>query len=184
LEQIPEEERGETSHLLLTSNIQSDVEAETPENVSSSVLGVQWDVKKDELHFVGHTSIPLPAAPCTKRELVSAAFKFYDPMGYLAPFLVRSKVLVQRFQVGDYDWNRLVPEDVGHEWNRWISEVPASAISYYAAAFASSVQKCNRKCSSSSATRATWRSAWLFTYEDFLRQRSMLNLIWSWPSQK
>jgi hypothetical protein len=125
LERIPAEERGETSHLLLTSNIQSDVEAETPENVSSSVLGVQWDVKTDELHFVGHTSIPLPAAPCTKRELVSAAFKFYDPMGYLAPFLVRSKVLVQRLQVGDYDWNRLVPEDLGHEWNRWISEVPA-----------------------------------------------------------
>jgi hypothetical protein len=125
LEQIPEGERGETSHLLLTSNIQSDVEAETPENVSSSVLGVQWDVKKDELHFVGHTSIPLPAAPCTKRELVSAAFKFYDPMGYLAPFLVRSKVLVQRLQVGDYDWNRLIPEDLGHEWNRWISEVPS-----------------------------------------------------------
>jgi hypothetical protein len=46
LEQIPEGERGETSHLLLTSNIQSDVEAETPENVSSSVLGVQWDVKR------------------------------------------------------------------------------------------------------------------------------------------
>jgi hypothetical protein len=125
LEQIPEEERGETSALLLTGGLQSEVEGETPENCSSSVLGVQWDVKKDELHFVGHTSIPLPAAPCTKRELVSAAFKFFDPMGYLAPFLVRAKVLVQRLQVGDHGWDRLVPEDVGHEWNRWISEVPA-----------------------------------------------------------
>ena len=125
LERIPEDQRGETSDLLLTSNLQAEAEAETPENCSASVLGVGWDVKKDELHFVGHTSIALPAAPCTKRELVSAAFKFYDPMGYLAPFLVRSKIMVQRLQVGDYDWNRLVPEDLGHEWNRWISKVPA-----------------------------------------------------------
>jgi hypothetical protein len=54
---------------------------------------------------------------------MSAAFKFYNPMGYLV--LMRSKVLVQRLHVGNYNWNRLVPEDLGHKWNCWISEMPA-----------------------------------------------------------
>jgi hypothetical protein len=138
-------------------------------------------VNKDELHFVGHISIPLPAVPCSKRELVSAAFKFYSLMGYLAPFLVRSKVLVQRLQVGDYDCNRLILEDLGHEWNCWISKVPALGDII--------LRRCLRIISSKVEQKMliVFGNACNLALGMACGFRTMTdnaNLIWSWPNPK
>ncbi|XP_055303154.1 uncharacterized protein LOC129568854, partial [Sitodiplosis mosellana] len=62
-------------------------------NSVKKVLGVTWQPKTDELTF----KIPfeLESKPKTKRQLLSEIATLYDPMGYLAPIVVKAKLIMQ-----------------------------------------------------------------------------------------
>ena len=60
------------------------------------VLGVRWNVKNDQLvmslHSLASTAADLEPS---KRNIVSLVGRFYDPLGFLAPIIVRFKLFLQ-----------------------------------------------------------------------------------------
>ena len=62
----------------------------------AKVLGVSWDSVKDVLKY----KFEIEAVKCgitdlTKRKILSQIARIYDPIGFVAPFLVRAKINIQ-----------------------------------------------------------------------------------------
>ena len=59
----------------------------------------------------------------TKREVVSLAAKIFDPIGLIAPFSVRSKLILQSLWTKGVGWNEEIPMEVSLKWNQWVQEL-------------------------------------------------------------
>ena len=60
----------------------------------------------------------------TKREVLRAVRSFYDPLGFLNPFTVRAKILLQSIWRHGTDWDELLHEDDAKEWSAWLADLP------------------------------------------------------------
>lgn len=82
-------------------------------------LGVQWDVKKDNLGFKTVTA----AQPATKRGVLSNVFSIYDPFGLAAPVILPAKRIFQLACHKKLDWDEPLPDSLKKEWNTWQEEI-------------------------------------------------------------
>ncbi|KRY44482.1 hypothetical protein T03_15120, partial [Trichinella britovi] len=85
-------------------------------------LGIHWKRNEDYLTFVTPEK-RRPEGGNTKRQLLSVASSIFDPIGCLAPFLVRAKILFQSLWERGLDWDEPLPEDVERPWLAWKSEL-------------------------------------------------------------
>ena len=123
MRQIPSADRGEIGNVLLTGHLQDEAETDGGSKPSATALGVEWDVKRDELHYTGFAQMNLPTSHCTKRSIVSAVASFFDPLGLISPFVVSAKILIQQLWKQALDWDEQVPRDVEESWKLWVNEV-------------------------------------------------------------
>ena len=65
-----------------------DVDGKLPE---ASVLGICWDIERDTFKF----QIDLKEKRVTQRGMLSIVSSIYDPLGFVAPFILRGKRLPQ-----------------------------------------------------------------------------------------
>ncbi|XP_071652824.1 uncharacterized protein [Temnothorax longispinosus] len=88
---------------------------------SSSVLGLTWNRGQDTLSLTkAALEEPLPEK-VTKRSILSAAQKIFDPIGLACPLLLRPKLLLQKLWSTDLDWDTEVNkeiEDIFREWHQ------------------------------------------------------------------
>lgn len=49
---------------------------------------------------------------CTKRDVVSMIGRFYDPLGFLAPLIIRYKIFFQRLCESKMDWDETLSEEL------------------------------------------------------------------------
>ncbi|XP_029162266.1 uncharacterized protein LOC114933860 [Nylanderia fulva] len=88
---------------------------------SHSVLGLRWNPREDVLSLsVRPTSTALP----TKRSVLSQTARLFDPLGWLAPIIVRAKLLVQSAWIQQLDWDAPLTRDDAAEWTRLEEELP------------------------------------------------------------
>ena len=78
-------------------------------------LGVHWCVENDSLEF----RIILSDKPPTRRGILSTISSIYDPLGLVAPFLLRGKQLMQRLCTAHVDWDQEISSDERAVWERW-----------------------------------------------------------------
>ena len=91
------------------------------------ILGVHWEVSRDQLHFRFDNNARLATElEPTKRRLVSIVGRFYDPMGLLSPIVIRFKMLFQELCTRRLEWNQTLTRDLLHQWNTLISELQYS----------------------------------------------------------
>ncbi|XP_003367932.1 Pao retrotransposon peptidase superfamily, partial [Trichinella spiralis] len=84
-------------------------------------LGVLWDTKSDQLSF---RQLKIDAeAQDTKRTLLSLAATIFDPLGYLTPFTVRAKMLLQLLWQEGTSWDDPLPVPVAAVWRNWKGEL-------------------------------------------------------------
>ncbi|XP_074661993.1 uncharacterized protein LOC141914638 [Tubulanus polymorphus] len=82
----------------------------------ANVLGIRWDTHNDTLSIkVDDGTSDL----VTKREVVSAASKLYDPLGFLAPVQVRAKMYIQELWKLNLGWDDPVQDESMRE--KWFS---------------------------------------------------------------
>nr|XP_033203622.1 uncharacterized protein LOC117164590 [Bombus vancouverensis nearcticus] len=55
---------------------------------------------------------------------VSEIAKIYDPLGLLAPVIVRAKMLLQRIWSSKIDWDESLPIELHIEWERYYAQLP------------------------------------------------------------
>ena len=78
----------------------------TPEPEECQVLIIRWNTKHDQLIFdFGDVCERMKHANPTKRNAVSLATRFFDPLGVLYPITIRFKILFQQLCKEGLDWD-------------------------------------------------------------------------------
>lgn len=83
-------------------------------------MGVQWCVDTDTFRF----KVEVRNQPPTRRGILSTVSSVYDPLGFLCPFVLKAKQMLQelcRIQLG---WDEKVPESYFSKWNNWVRDLP------------------------------------------------------------
>lgn len=92
-------------------------------NMDSTVktLGLHWNPVEDEFKY--NVNLEQTSA-YTKRQLVSEIAKIFDPIGWLAPIVVTSKILYQKLWLIGLDWDDQLPGSVAKEWEKYREHLP------------------------------------------------------------
>ncbi|XP_021966107.1 uncharacterized protein LOC110861310 [Folsomia candida] len=92
------------------------------DNSITSVLGMKWNKADDTL---GYQVEECAQQQFTKREVLSCAQKFIDPLGYLCPALIVPKIILQEAWRNKISWDENLDENLITKFTVWISEVPS-----------------------------------------------------------
>ncbi|XP_036003015.1 uncharacterized protein LOC118566077 [Fundulus heteroclitus] len=99
-------ERATTTELL---NLKPDTICE------GHVLGIQWSIKTDTFKFNVNTK----SQPPTRRSILSVISSLYDPLGFVAPFSLSGKSIVQELCRRGIGWDDPIPENLRSRWEDW-----------------------------------------------------------------
>ena len=80
-------------------------------------LGIRWEIKKDEFTF----SRNLKEAPWTKRGILGVVSSIFDPLGFVTPFSLKAKLLLQELWRSDMDWDEEVNDEPATYWKKWLA---------------------------------------------------------------
>ncbi|UYV69731.1 hypothetical protein LAZ67_7000518 [Cordylochernes scorpioides] len=85
-----------------------------------NVLGIQWDPRYDTLNISCKSG---PADIKSKRQIVSAIARIYDPCGWLSPTTVVLKLLLQEIWKLKIGWDEDIPASIQRKWNTFEREM-------------------------------------------------------------
>lgn len=98
------------------STVKLDAEGE------NSVLGVCWVPMGDKLCY--QISSPQDQGPITKRKVVAAVARLYDPMGLVCPVVANAKCLIQELWLSKCEWDEKLPAPLSESWQRFVLTLP------------------------------------------------------------
>eukprot|EP00105_Crassostrea_gigas_P026830 XP_011447911.1 PREDICTED: uncharacterized protein LOC105342609 [Crassostrea gigas] len=82
-------------------------------------LGVQWCVESDFFNF----KLELNKQPLTRQGILSMVSSVYDPLGFLAPFVLKAKCILQELCKMQLGWDDRIPDDLVIQWNHWYQDL-------------------------------------------------------------
>ena len=92
------------------------------------VLGLSWNSNEDELgfnlkfHKVSPEIVNGERRP-TKREVLKVVMSIFDPLGLLAHFTVKGKILLQDIWRSGIGWDDQLTDEACSKWQRWIGQL-------------------------------------------------------------
>ncbi|XP_013873851.1 uncharacterized protein LOC106524553, partial [Austrofundulus limnaeus] len=107
---LPPSERANTTESL---NLKPDTTSE------GHVLGIQWSVKNDTFNF----SVNTKDQPPTRRSLLSVISSLYDPLGFVAPFTLSGKSILQELCRRGTEWDDPIPDNLRSRWEDWKNDL-------------------------------------------------------------
>eukprot|EP00079_Xenopus_tropicalis_P036905 XP_017950676.1 PREDICTED: uncharacterized protein LOC101733728 [Xenopus tropicalis] len=84
-----------------------------------NALGLRWDVENDEFFF----KVSIEEKPATRRNILSTVASVYDPLGFLAPVILRGKGILQELCRQKLGWDDSMPEELRPRWESWIKDL-------------------------------------------------------------
>ncbi|XP_055622077.1 uncharacterized protein LOC129765689 [Toxorhynchites rutilus septentrionalis] len=88
-------------------------------------LGICWEPEGDFLRFDSvvqdHHEVP------TKRSILSTIARLFDPLGLIAPVVVKAKILMQELWLLSCEWDDPVPEKTRIKWKEYQRQLPMIA---------------------------------------------------------
>ena len=84
-----------------------EIDLEKRELPTTKTLGVLWAATDDKFSF--RHSLQLDGFEFTKRNVLGRTASVYDPLGFLSPYVIRPKLLIQKAWLETRDWNELLP---------------------------------------------------------------------------
>lgn len=79
-----------------------------------NTLGIKWAPSKDVfMYFVNFVA---KNTCVTKRNILSITARLFDPMGWLAPIVVRAKLILQQLLLSGVAWDDPIPQAINREW--------------------------------------------------------------------
>jgi hypothetical protein len=82
-------------------------------------LGIHWCIESDSFQF----RITLQDKPLTRRGILSTVSSVYDPLGFIAPILLKGRRILQELCREKADWDDPIPEDVQRMWRKWRNDL-------------------------------------------------------------
>ena len=106
LDAIPEDERSKEL---------KNVHLEDDKLPTERALGLQWDVETDRFTF----NVNVKDMPSTRRGLLSTISSVYDPLGFISPYILKAKIILQRLCKDNVGWDEHVTGLNLKEWESW-----------------------------------------------------------------
>ncbi|XP_029160235.1 uncharacterized protein LOC114932247 [Nylanderia fulva] len=91
------------------------------EGESHATLGLRWYPQGDWFSF---TIRPRAITDLTKRRVLAETSRLFDPMGWLAPVVIRTKILIQTTWLQRLDWDSPLPDQDAHRWRQLLNQLP------------------------------------------------------------
>ena len=90
-----------------------------------SALGLKWNTEDDT--FVWDVTEKLrrflSTEPVTRRALISAVYSLFDPLGFIAPYVMKAKLVIQMLCRKGVGWDDALGEDENAQWKRWLDDL-------------------------------------------------------------
>lgn len=83
-------------------------------------LGVQWCIESDEFQF----RVVVKENPLTRRGVLSTVSSVFDPLGFVAPFVLVGKQILQVLCRDKMGWDDDLPEHILPQWESWLQDLP------------------------------------------------------------
>ncbi|GFS29168.1 uncharacterized protein NPIL_655641 [Nephila pilipes] len=91
----------------------------------TKVLGLSWNTHEDYLTTDTKSLLEFVSLDKnTKRFILQAVGKIFDPLGLISPFTVRMKCLLQDLWKEEIQWDDPLPTHIEKEWKKWREELP------------------------------------------------------------
>ena len=84
-------------------------------------LGVLWDAEVDAFVF---SALSVEIVPETRRGILSLVSSVFDPMGFVTPYLLCAKLIIQNLCRCGLGWDDKIPEELMSQWKRWVGDLP------------------------------------------------------------
>ncbi|GFU44824.1 pro-Pol polyprotein [Nephila pilipes] len=92
---------------------------------SSKVLGIPCNVLHDYFTIDMKGLLELDTSkPVTQKIVLQSDGKIYDPVGFLSPYTIKLKFLLQELWLRKLAWDDELPPDIYATWLQWRSELP------------------------------------------------------------
>ena len=108
LQSIPEEDRAGM------------IDLDAGDLPSVKTLGIVWNAKEDV--FTYH-SIVKKEDSFTKRILLKRMATLFDPLGFISPYIIRIKVVMQELWIHGLDWDTAIPDQQNNKVTSWFEEL-------------------------------------------------------------
>ncbi|XP_058481739.1 uncharacterized protein LOC131457006 [Solea solea] len=82
-------------------------------------LGIHWHIESDTFRF----RVCLKDQPATRRGILSTVASLYDPLGFVAPFLLTGKKVLQEMCRHGTSWDDPLPSELQPVWERWKNDL-------------------------------------------------------------
>lgn len=82
-------------------------------------LGVEWCIESDSFQF----RATLQDKPVTRRGVLSTICSLYDPLGLVAPVILKGKIILQQICREGNDWDTPLPDEIRLSWEKWRSDL-------------------------------------------------------------
>ena len=109
LNKIPESERAASIHSIDLTLQSLPIER---------AVGSFWDTESDSLQF--NVKVPIYSNPPDRRSVLSIIASVYDPLGFIAPFVLSGKMILQQMCREDVTWNQPLPVHLLPRWKLWL----------------------------------------------------------------
>ncbi|KAJ8378172.1 hypothetical protein AAFF_G00245580 [Aldrovandia affinis] len=70
-------------------------------------LGIHWNIESDMFIF----RVTIKSRPPTRRGILSIVSSIYDPFGFLCPFILKAKQILQELCKTKLGWDETIPEE-------------------------------------------------------------------------
>ncbi|XP_024888844.1 uncharacterized protein LOC112465504, partial [Temnothorax curvispinosus] len=91
------------------------------ENDCFSTLGLLWHPNEDTFAFAIH---PRTVTELSKRRVLLETARLFDPLGWLAPVVIRAKILIQSAWLQRLEWDDPLPTADAQSWKSFLEELP------------------------------------------------------------
>lgn len=109
LEKIPEEDRA------------AEVDLDKGDLLSMKTLGVLWLAIEDVFTYT--VNPPDEKFQLTKKIFLRKIAMLFEPMGFLAPYVIRQKILLQEMWTSELDWDDPLDHSQARQTKRWFEEL-------------------------------------------------------------
>lgn len=86
------------------------------------VLGLKWKLHEDSL-IIDLKSFSDDEQPITKRKILSAVHRIFDPIGFSCPVTLLPKILLQECWKNKVTWDAELPVPIRKKFERWKNEL-------------------------------------------------------------
>ena len=103
-------------------DLKAEVDLDADYLPSTKTLGVWWLSDQDVFTF--RENAPSSDVKYTKRQFLKQIATLFDPIGFLVPFTIRAKMLLQQMWMARLEWDEDLTEPLTNAAWGWFSELP------------------------------------------------------------